>query len=187
MVTTGIIIMMIWRVMFDPSEHGVLNRLLMLFGVDTQGWLSDPNLAMLCVVLVGMWAGTGPGCIIYLAALKCVPEELYESADLDGASMVSKVRYVTIPTLLPLILINFLGAFIGAFHAMQNIFVLTGGGPANKTRVIGIDIFYQAFLYLDLGYATALAWILGSLLIGFTLYQLRILKHVDFRAAGRDV
>jgi len=98
--------------------------------------------------------------------------------------MVAKVRSVTIPTLLPLILINFLGAFIGAFHAMQNIFVLTGGGPANRTRVIGIDIFYQAFLFLDLGYATALAWILGSLLIGFTLYQLRILKHVDFRAAG---
>jgi len=184
MVTTGIIIMMIWRVMFDPSEYGVLNRLLMLFGAEPQGWLADPNLAMLCVVLVGMWAGTGPGCIIYLAALKCVPEELYESADLDGASMVAKVRYVTIPTLLPLILINFLGAFIGAFHAMQNIFVLTGGGPANRTRVIGIDIFYQAFLFLDLGYATALAWILGSLLIGFTLYQLRILKHVDFRAAG---
>lgn len=184
MVTTGIIIMMIWRVIFDPSEHGVLNRLLLALGLEKQLWLGDTNLAMLCVVLVGMWAGTGPGCIIYLAALKCVPEELYESADLDGASILRKVRYVTLPTLLPLILINFLGAFIGAFHAMQNVFVLTGGGPSNATRVIGIDIFYQAFLFLDLGYATALAWILGSLLIGFTLYQLRILKQVDFRTAG---
>lgn len=184
MVTTGIVIMMLWRVLFDPSEYGVLNQLLRVFGVERQSWLHDSRLAMFCVVLVGLWAGTGPGCIIYLAALKCVPEELYESADLDGASVWGKIRHITLPTLLPLILINFLGAFIGAFQAMQNIFVLTGGGPANSTRVIGIDIFYHAFLFLDLGYATALAWILGSLLVGFTLYQLRILRQVDFRTAS---
>ena len=71
-----------------------------------------------------------------------------------------------------------------ALAAMQNIFVMTGGGPARATHTIGMEIFFNAYLFLNFGYATAVAWILGSLLIGFTLYQLRILKRMEFTAAG---
>ena len=90
---------------------------------------------------------------------------------------------ITLPYLKPLIIINFVGAFIGAFQAMQQIFVMTGGGPARATHVIGLEIWYNAFMYLKFGYATAEAWLLGSLLIGFTVYQLRILKRVKFTTA----
>lgn len=149
-------------------------------------WLQDPTgyWAMLWVVLPGVWAGAGPGCIIYLAALKSIPEELYEAADLDGAGPFHKAWHVTVQYLKPLVIINFIGAFVGTFHAMGNILVMTGGGPGHKTMTIGMDIFFNAFTHLKFGYATAEAWVLGSLLIGFTVYQLRILKQLRFTRAA---
>ena len=128
-----------------------------------------------------IWAGAGSACLVYLAALKSIDDELYEAADIDGADAFGKVWHVTIPCLKPLLIINFVGAFIGAFHGMGNILVLTGG--AFETNVIGLQIFLEAFGYLRFGSATALAWILGSLLIGFTVYQLNFLKKVEFRRA----
>lgn len=190
-VTTGIVIMFLWKkLLYDPSANGVLNQLVMsagaLLGFELKAidWLNSPHLAMLCIVIPGVWAGAGPGSIIYLAALKCVPNELYEAAEIDGATIWHKVIHIVFPILKPLIIINFVGAFIGSFQAMQNIFVMTGGGPQEATYTIGIDIWYNAFMYLKFGYATAMAWILGSLLIGFTVYQLRILKKVEFKAQG---
>lgn len=183
-VTTGLVVIFIWKWFYEPSSQGLLNTVLGFFGAAPQGWLRDPNMAMLCVILPGIWAGAGPGSLIYQAALKSVPEEMYEAADLDGAGSLQKIWHVTLPTLKPLIIINFVGAFIGAFHAMENIFVMTGGGPMNATYTIGLDIFFNAFLYLKFGYATAVAWILGAILIGFTMYQLKMLKEVRFTTKG---
>ena len=76
-----------------------------------------------------------------------------------------------------------MGAFVGTFHAMQNILVMTGGGPGDRTITLGMDIFFNAFTHLKFGYATAEAWMMGSLLIGFTVYQLRILKKLRFTRA----
>ncbi len=149
-------------------------------------WLQDPTgyWAMLWVILPGIWAGAGPGCIIYLAAIKSIPDELYEAADLDGAGPLHKAYHVTFQTLLPLVVINFVGAVIGTFHAMESVLVLTGGGPGNRTMTLGMDIFFNAFTHLKFGYATAQAWVMGSLLIGFTVYQLRSLKRMKFRRAS---
>ena len=148
-------------------------------------WLQDPTgyWAMLWVVLPGIWAGAGPACIIYLAAIQSIPSDLYEAADVDGAGPFDKTWHVTLHYLKPLIIINFIGAFVGTFHAMENILVMTGGGPGFKTMTMGMDIFFNAFTHLKFGYATAEAWILGSLLIGFTVYQLRILKTLRFTRA----
>lgn len=184
-VMSGLVVAFLWKWFYDPNPTGFLNTMLGLFGAEPRGWLNDPRLAMLCVVIPGIWAGAGPGSLIYLAALKSIPDEVYEAADLDGASALRKVFSVTLPSLKPLIIINFVGAFIGAFHAMQNIFVMTGGGPVNATHVIGIEIWLSAFAFLKFGYATAVAWILGALLIGFTVYQLRILREVRFTTAPR--
>lgn len=147
-------------------------------------WLQDPMLAMPSVIIPGIWAGTGAGCLIYLAALKGIPHDHYEAADVDGAGALTKFWNVTVPGIKALILINFVGAFIGAFQASQNIFVMTAGGPANKTMTIGLDIWYNSFLFLRFGYATAQAWVLGALLIGFTLMQLQILNKVEFKKAA---
>ncbi|HYF50261.1 MAG TPA: sugar ABC transporter permease, partial [Planctomycetota bacterium] len=145
-------------------------------------WLDDKDTALLSVILPGVWGGAGPGCLIYLAALKAIPDEIYEAADLDGAGAWHKVWYVVLPNLKPLILINFVGAFIGTFHSMGNILVMTGSGKELSTHVIGLEIWMNAFLYQKYGYATAVAWILGAFLIGFTIWQLRILKDMKFAA-----
>ncbi len=144
-------------------------------------WLDSSQTALFACVLPMLWAGMGPGCLIYLAALKGVPDELYEAADMDGATFTDKVLFVVVPILRPLILIQFVGVFIAAWQAEANVLAMTGGGAG--TEVAGLHIFYKAFLFLRFGPATAAAWMLATLLVGFTLYQLRILSRVTFRAA----
>ncbi|MBI3923631.1 MAG: extracellular solute-binding protein [Armatimonadetes bacterium] len=177
-------------ILFPPGETLVksLSHLLgRLFAVTPEPyhWLSDPKTAMLGCVLPIVWAGMGPGCLIYLAALKGIPDDYYEAADLDGAGFFDKILFVVFPTLRALIIINFVGVFIsGWYGAMGNILVMTGG--ASQTEVADLHIWYKAFTYLKFGPATAMAWMLGFMLIGFTVYQLRILSRVEFRAAGTE-
>ena len=205
-VTSGLVIAFLWKNFYEPSDQGLLNQLVLAYNVvpewiahtiplmgwaehlvlDTQKWLQDPKLAMLCVMLPQLWAGIGPGCIIYLAALKSIPDDFYEAADIDGAGFTKKIRHIVIPYLKPLIIINFVGAFIAAFKSANYIFIMTGGGPAEATHVLGYEIFIRSFMYLKFGIGTAMAWVLGSLLIGFTGYQLRILSRLQFKTAGQE-
>ena len=191
--TSSIVIAFVWRQFYDKSPLGLLNSMtapliehifnpmLKIVGHApwplSHDWLGDPSLAMFAVVLPGIWAGAGPGSILYLAALKNVSE------DLDGANWRQKIRYITLPSLRPLILINLLGVFIGGFKAMENIFVLTMGGPLNSTRTIGLEVWQNAFMYLKFGYATAAAWVMGSILVGFTLIQIKSLLRMRFTTA----
>jgi multiple sugar transport system permease protein len=146
-------------------------------------WLNDSDTAMLCCVMPMVWAGMGPGCLIYLAALKGIPEDYYEAADIDGATFVDKILFTVMPTLRPLLIINFVGVFIGSWYgAAGNILAMTGG--AQNTEEVGLHIFYKAFIYLNFGEATSMAWLLGLMLIGFTVYQLRILSRLEFRTTG---
>lgn len=148
-------------------------------------WLSNPNTAMVACVVPMVWAGMGPGCLIYLAALKGIPEDYYEAADLDGATFIDKILFVIFPTLKALVVINFVGAFINSWYASTgNILVMTGGDAVTRTETAGLFIWYKAFTYLSFGPATAAAWMLAFMLIGFTVYQLQILSKVEFRATG---
>jgi ABC-type sugar transport system permease subunit/ABC-type glycerol-3-phosphate transport system substrate-binding protein len=149
-----------------------------------QEFLRDPQMAMFWVILPTIWAGVGPGCLIYLAALKGIPDEQYEAAELDGAGIWSKIVNVVYPNLSALILINFVGAVIGTIQSSSNIFVMTGGGPEDVTMTVGLSIWYNAYMFLNFGLATAQAWILGAMLIGFTLYQLRLLNQMQFGTTG---
>ena len=145
-------------------------------------WLHDKNTAMVCCVLPMVWAGMGPGCLIYLAALKGISDDFYEAADIDGATFIDKILFVVIPILRPLLIIQFVGVFIAAWKSSAFILAMTGG--ASQTEVAGLHIFYKAYMYLKFGPATAMAWVLGFMLIGFTVHQLRILSRLEFKAAG---
>ncbi len=180
-VTSGFVITLLWKQFFDPSPIGLANRVLAPLGMGPFSWLQDPGLAMFCIIIPGVWASAGPGCLLYLAALTTVSDDLYEASELDGASWLQKIWNVTLPTIFPLMIINFLGAFIGAFHSTGNILVMTGGGPDRATTVVGLDIWFNAFVYLKFGYATAMAWVLGACLIGFVVLQMRLLKRMEFR------
>lgn len=187
-VTTSVVVAMLWKQFWDPSPNGLFNKIIAFTGLfegKPQGWLQDPNQAMFAVVLPLVWAGAGPGSVIYLAALQSIPDEMYEAADLDGAGFFSKIWRITLPTLSPLILINLVGATIAAFKIMEPILVQTAGGPDYATHTVGLEIWYNAFMYLKFGYATAAAWLMGALLIGLTIYQLRVLQNVRFAAGSR--
>ena len=179
LVSAGLLVLSVWlTIRWVPTLFSPL-------ALEPQKWLGE-RWAMIAIIMPGTWMGAGVGSLIYLAALKSVDESAYEAADIDGAGLVAKVRYITIPTLKPLIIINFVGAVIGTFHAMQNIFAMTGGGPGNKTTVMALAIWLDAFAYLKFGTATAMAWTMGAMLIAFTVWQMRILKKVEFRRAAEN-
>ena len=188
-ITASMAITFMWKWFEDGTPAGLFNSLILsgahlLHGnSDPVNWLGNPKIALVSVILPSVWAGAGPGSLIYQAALRSIPEEMYEAADLDGAGVWTKFWRVTVPTLKPLILINLVGAVIGTFQATDNILVMTAGGPLYSTQTLGLEIWYNAFLFLKFGYATAAAWVMGALLIGFTVYQLRVMKDLRYSAA----
>jgi len=188
-VSSGLVIALLWKLMYDPTPNGFLNRLIGLLNklpfvnIEPLTWLTDPRLAMICCVIPTVWASMGMASLIYIAALKAVPDDIYEAADMDGAGIWHKLRHITFPTLLPLIIINFVGAFIATFQNMGNIFLLTFGGPGEATMVIGMRIWLEAYNYLRFSMATSMAWVLGVMLIGFTYLQIQMLRKVEFKKA----
>ena len=195
---SGVVVIFLWKGFY--GEHGMINQVLNLGVIAvnyicgtnmaefTVQWLNSPAFALFFCLLPTIWAGMGPGCLIYLAALKGIPEDLYEAADIDGAGSAQKARYIAIPSIKALISINFIGAAIGCMKSgSEFILAMTGGGPytpQGMTEVIGLHIFWEAFGYLRFGVATAMAWVLGIILIGFTVQQLQKLSKMEFKAAG---
>jgi len=181
-VLTGFVVIYLWKLFFDASDAGTLNQLLNMVGLPSLEWLKDDRLALLCCVIPTVWAGMGPGCLIYLAALKAVPDDLYEAADIDGAGFFGKIRHITLPTLKALIIIQFIATFITAAQSAGWILVMTG--TKESTKVAGLHIWEKAYMFLRFGTAVTMAWILGVLLLTFTVQQLKILSRMEFHAAG---
>lgn len=197
-VLTGLVVIFLWKSFY--GQFGMINQVVNFFvqllnylpGVEFaelhKNWLEDPQLALICILLPTIWAGMGPGCLIYLAALKTVPEEIYEAADIDGAGIMHKIFHVAIPNIKALIMINLIGVVVGTMKGgSQFALAMTGGGPYTpygQTEFAGLKIFFQAFGYLRFGVATAMAWILGSMLVGFTVIQLQKLSRMEFKTAA---
>jgi ABC-type sugar transport system permease subunit/ABC-type glycerol-3-phosphate transport system substrate-binding protein len=185
-VVSGLVVMLMWKLFLDPAPEGLFNQVLGMIGIEPQRWLQDKSLAMLSIIMPLAWATMGPGCLIYLAALKTVPEDLYEAAAIDGAGFFRRLWHVTLPSIRALIFIQLIFVLIGAFQSADNVLVMTGGGPDNATNVIGLEIFYNAYVYLEFGIAIAIAWILGFLLIGLTMIQMRRISNMEFTTAEAD-
>jgi len=184
--TSALVVTLMWKMMFDPTENGMLNQMLAWFGAGRQTWLQDPAWAMTCCILPGVWAGMGTASLIYIAALGALPPDYYEAAAIDGAGIFARFRHITLPQLLPLMVINFVGAFIAAFQGMGSIFLLTFGGPGDATNVLSLVIWKEAYNNLRFSTATTMAWFLGTALIAFTYLQIRFLRRVEFRQAAMN-
>ncbi|MEM8493809.1 MAG: extracellular solute-binding protein [Planctomycetota bacterium] len=151
------------------------------FAFEPLRWIDSPDLAMFCTVLPIVWATAGPGCLLYLAALKTVPSDMYEAAEIDGATPLHKLLHITLPQLKYLIGIQFIASLVLAFQGGADyILALTGGGPNGATTILSLEIFIRTFFDLRFGLGTAMAWLLGLLLIGVTAYQLRQLARAQF-------
>lgn len=182
--TSALVVTLLWKMMFDPTEAGILNRVLASVGIARHSWLLDPAWAMVCCILPGVWAGAGISSLIYIAALSSLPQDYYEAAAIDGAGFLQRLRHVTFPQLAPLMVINFVGAFIAAFQGIGSIFLLTFGGPGDATQVLSLQIWKEAYNNLRFSSATTMAWFLGTALVGFTYLQIRFLRRVEFRRAA---
>jgi ABC-type sugar transport system permease subunit len=148
------------------------------------GWLSDgnplpadipfaPSWALWALIVMSMW-GVGQMAVIYLAKLQDVPVELYEAADIDGANWAQKTWQITIPMISPVILFNVVMAIIGTFQVFTEPYIMTGGGPEDKTRFVAMFIYDQTFQYHRVGYASAVAWVLFLLIVGLTMLAFRL-------------
>lgn len=163
---------LLWKFFYDPSGVGVFNTILGWIGLGPFPWLNSEVMAMPSIVLYATWAGAGSTAIIYLAALGTVRTELYEAAEIDGASIWSRIWHITIPQLRSIILIMMLLQLIGTFQLFTEPFLFTGGGPNNATQTVMLKIYNYAFVDGDYGAATAL-----SVLLAICLCLLSIVYH----------
>ncbi len=175
---------LLWGWIFQP-QYGVMNFLLGKLGIPGPGWLQSPDWAMPALVILALWGGLGGGrMIIFIAGLQGVPNELYEAANMDGASTFSRFFKITLPLLTPTIFFNLVLGIIGSFSVFSVAYVATGGGPVDATYFYVFHIFNRAFKDLDMGYAAALAWIFFGILLVFTLIQFAIQKYWVYYEEG---
>ncbi|CQR54101.1 carbohydrate ABC transporter permease [Paenibacillus riograndensis] len=162
---------MMWVMIFNP-EYGILNQALSWFGIQGPAWLQDPSYALGALIVMGLW-GIGNTIIIYLSGLQGVPEDLYEAGELDGAGPFRRFFSITLPLITPTVFFNLIMGIIGGFQYFTQAFVMTNGGPLNSTLFYNLYLYNKAFMEFDMGYASALSWILFLIILVFTLLVIR--------------
>ncbi|WP_166354747.1 carbohydrate ABC transporter permease [Phytoactinopolyspora limicola] len=166
----------IWGFMLQ-NPAGAVNAVIGMFGVDPQPWLGSTRLALVSVIMVGLWQGIGYSMILFLAGLQDIPRVYYEAARVDGAGGWRQFLSVTLPLLKRTSVFVLIISFISALQMFDEVFVLTQGGPAGATTTAVYYIYETAFRFLDLGYASALAIALFVVILIFSLIQLRIFRE----------
>src|SRR5215216_2884218 len=171
-VTPLVVSSIIWKWLYQ-GDYGLLNYYLLKFGIihDKIFWLADPNLALPALILMGIWIGTGGPMVIYLAGLQSIPQEMYDAAMVDGASAWQRLLYITIPLLRPTTFFLIVTNIIYTFQIFTEVYIMTNGGPLNRTTTIGYYLYVNAFRELDMGYATAMAFVLFAMIFVFTVIQ----------------
>lgn len=171
-----VVSVLLWKQFYDPSTDGLFNAFLGVFGIGPLPWLQDGNMAMPSIVLQATWAGFGQAAIIYLAALMSIQSELYEAAEMDGASVVRRFWHITLPQLRGIMLLMLLLQIIGTMQVFTEPFVMTGGGPVNRTTTVLMLIYKYAFMQGDYGKATALSLLLAVALTLVSVVYLRLTR-----------
>ncbi|MBM3290310.1 MAG: sugar ABC transporter permease, partial [Candidatus Hydrogenedentes bacterium] len=149
-------------------QTGLVNAILSELGVAGPAWLADKRWAFTSLVLMSLW-GVGGSMVIYLAGLKDIPLSLYEAAIIDGAGAWQRTRHITMPMLTPVIFFNLLMGTIGSFQYFTQAYIVTQGGPDDSTNFYALYLFNRAWRYLDMGYASAMAWILFAIIMAMTI------------------
>lgn len=167
-VTSIVAISMIWLWLYQP-QFGLFNYFLKKIGLPPQQWLADPDQAMPSVILVAVWQGAGWSMIIYLAGLQGIPQSLYESSKLDGANRWQTFWHITLPCLRPVTLFIVIMSCITALQVFTQIYVLTQGGPLNRTTTVGYYIWNNSFRFYRMGFGSAMALILFLVILTISL------------------
>lgn len=176
MVTSSVAISMVWFFIFEPNG-GVLNSVLMILGVSSPpAWLQSTTWAKVAIVIVTCWLKMGYYYIIFDAALKNIPKDLYEAADVEGASFWQKIKSITLPAISPVMFFIIVMLFIDIFNMFNEVYVMTGGGPDYSTYTMSMYIYNQAFSEFNMGTAAVASWVLFFIIGIITIVQ-TILKR----------
>ncbi|MFV0287290.1 MAG: carbohydrate ABC transporter permease [Demequina sp.] len=175
----SVAIALLWRQVFGAD--GLVNAVLGWFGVEGQGWVSHPDYALGTLMILNIWTFGAP-MIIFLAGLRQIPQMYYEAASIDGASKWRQFRSVTIPLLTPIIFFNLVLQLINAFQTFTQAYVVSGGtgGPADSTMFYTLYLYQKGFASLDMGYASAMAWLLLAIVAGMTAVNFLVSKYWVF-------
>jgi ABC-type sugar transport system permease subunit len=186
-VTSLVAISMVWMWLYDPN-YGLLNYGLELISraasfalrkevmLPPQAWIGDPGKAMASIVVMSIWRGLGYNMVIYLAGLQGIPHHLYEAARIDGAGRWQQFRSITWPLLKPTTAFILVISVIGASQVFAQVYVMTNGGPNNATTTIVHQIFQNAFSFMKMGYASAMAFVLFAIIFLLSIINLRLLR-----------
>jgi multiple sugar transport system permease protein len=177
-VTSWVAVSLVWKWLLNP-QYGLINYGLALIGIKGPGWLFDPSWAMAGVILTTVWKDIGFVTVIYLAGLQEIPENLGEASDLDGATAWQKFWSVTWPMLAPTTFFVTTISLISSFQVFDQVFIMTGGGPVGATTTMVQLIYKNAFSYGQMGYASAISWILFALIFAVTVAQNLLQKRLD--------
>ena len=175
-VISGVVISILWQQLYS-QENGVLNLLLIRLGMSKIPWLTSPEWAMPSIAIMATWKNVGFYIVLFLAGLQTIPRYLYESAEIDGASGWQQFRSITLPMLNPTILLVMILSTIGGFSLFIEPYMLTGGGPMNRTLSAMLYIYKEAFYFNRMGYAATIGFFFAFLILSVVLVQRKIVEQ----------
>ena len=161
----SIAVSILWKLMFQNT--GIINQIIGLVGIKPVKWLGNPNTAMPVIIMLNLWQ-FGSAFVMFLAALKNVPAELYEAAEIDGANRVVQFFRITLPQISSIIFFNIIMQTITALQSFTGPMIITNGGPLKATYVLGLKLYTEAFSYYKMGYACAISWVIFILIMAVT-------------------
>ncbi len=173
-VTAGVATAYLWILLLQPN--GLVNQFLGIVGIDGPNWLTSSTWAMPALILMSFW-GLGTTMIIYLAALQGIPQHLYEAASVDGAGVIRKMWHVTVPMMTPAIFLTAVLQIIGSWQVFTQALIVTNGGPRDSTLFILLHLYRTGFEYFQMGYASAIAWVLFVIILVFTVIQFGVARR----------
>jgi multiple sugar transport system permease protein len=174
-VTSLVVVSTVWKVMYN-TNNGLINSVLQTFNLPGQPWLTSPNLALLSIIIIGVWKEVGFSMLVLLGGLNNIPAELYEAASIDGARGWYRFRHITLPLLRRPMLFVVVLSTINAFKVFTPVYLITEGGPVDSTQTMVYYIYQTSFKYFKMGYASALSFIVLALVLVFTIVQFRMLR-----------
>lgn len=169
-ITSWVVVALVWRWLLSPS-NGVVNTVLAWFGIEGPGWWADPAWAMPSIIIASAWKDLGFVMVILLAGLQSINPDLYEAAALDGAGWWARLRRITLPLLSPSTFFVIVLSLINGFQVFDQVYVMTGGGPNDASRVVVQQVYDLTFRYGQAGMASALSWLLFFVILVITLIQ----------------
>jgi len=175
----SVAIAILWRQVFGTD--GLVNQVLAVFGIQGEGWVSNPDYALGTIIILNVWTFGAP-MVIFLAGLRQIPEMYYEAASIDGAGKLGQFRSITLPLLTPFVFFNLVLQIINAFQSFTQAFIVSGGtgGPVDSTMFYTLYLYQRGFGALDMGYASAMAWLLLAIVAGLTAINFVLSKYWVF-------